>query len=196
VTQRARVRLALASTAVAIAACRSAATTRSSPVRASSAAESRAVAGTYHVALCRDVPCTPDDSTTAYLLATVVLLDSAGAVAADMSPTRQEPPDRRATGCMVVNYFRPVRNSYAGISRREYFIWRDSADYIYFQMFQSPDAGYLVRAHVTASGLAGVGLSWGVMAAEIQSARDTVIATRTGPGNRLWCHAPEPRDKR
>jgi hypothetical protein len=53
-----------------------------------------------------------------------------------------------------------------------------------------------VRAHVTASGLAGVGLSWGVMAAEIQSARDTVIATRTGPGNRLWCHAPEPRDKR
>jgi hypothetical protein len=187
---RATVHIALASATLAIAASRPAATTRSSVAPPS-------VAGTYHLAICRGTSCTPDDSATAYVLATVVLLDSAGAVAADMPPSRYEPPNRRATGCMVIRHRRDVSGgSHAGLMGRGYFIWRDSAGYIHFPMYKSPDAGYAVRVRPTAAGLTGGGQSWGVEGiTPIRPPRDTVVATRTGPANRLWCHAPETRER-
>ena len=99
---------------------------------------------------------------------------------------------------MVVSYRRNVAGgSYAGISGRDYFIWRDSASYIHFDMYRSPDAGYLVNVRPTASGFSGGGQSWGVESmTPILPPRDTVVAVRTGAANRLWCHAPEPRDRR
>ena len=190
-------RLDLASAVVAaVAACHPPAGTPPAPVRATATHARASAAGTYDMAICRGTPCTPRDSVAGYVLATVVLLDSAGAVAADMPPERWE-PGRRSTGCMVVRHRRSVvGDSYAGITTREYFIWRDSAEHVYFPLYRSPDAGYSVRARATPTGLAGIGVSWGVGAAEINAPRDTVAATRTGPAVRLRCHVPDPRERR
>jgi hypothetical protein len=192
---RPAVRLQLACAAVAaIAACRPARGTLESAAAFPVVAPVSA-AGTYQLAVCRGPACVPRDSTTGYVLATLVLLDSAGAVAADMPPAQWE-PSRLATGCMVVRHRRNVGNSYAGISVREYFVWRDSAGQVYFPLFRSPDAGYSVSARMTATGLAGRGGSWGAGAAEIHGPPDTVVAVRTGPPDRLRCHVPDPREKR
>ena len=123
---------------------------------------------------------------SAYALATVVLFDSAGAVAADMPPAAYE--IQRATGCMVMRHRRPPMHTYAGASAREYFIWSLTADSLVFPLFRSPDAFYFVRVRRTERGLSGVGSSFGVGAAEIHGPADSVVALRTGPPVRLRCH--------
>jgi hypothetical protein len=126
---------------------------------------------------------------SAYLLATVVLFDSAGAAGADMPPGRYE-RDARSTGCFVVLYRRRVDASYAGIAIRGYFVWHDSADVIHFPFYRSPDAFYMVRARLAANGFVGGGTSGGGGVASIDGPRDTVVAVRRGMPDRLRCHAP------
>jgi hypothetical protein len=179
----------------ALAVCHPAEAPAQSSMARSAAPSSVGAAGTYEMAVCRTLPCAPRDSAAAYVLATVVLLDSAGAIAADMPPSRWE-PGRIATGCMVIHHRRSVPESFAGITVREYFIWRDSAGMVNFPLFRSPDAAYDVSARATASGFTGSGRSWGAFEVEIRGPRDTVVAIRTGPPRRLRCHAPDPREKR
>jgi hypothetical protein len=165
------------------------------PARAPAAPTPRTLAGTYELAVCRGAPCLPSDSATAYASFTVAIYDSLAAAQIDMPRTRYEVAP--ATGCFVRGHRRAVApDSYAGIAIREYFVWKsDSAGSVLFPLFQSPDAGYVVRLRPTAAGLAGTGTSYGFDFGGPPPAypRDTVVAVRVGPPDRLYCHTRRSR---
>ena len=147
------------------------------------------LAGTYTLAVCREAPCVPGDTARAYLVGMLVLVDRASAEAAELPPARLE-AEPRANACFLTTYRRRVEGSYAGITPREYVRWSVHGDSISFPLYRSPDAGYVASVRMTTRGLVGGGISWGVGAARIRAVRDTVIATRTGPPDRLRCHVP------
>ena len=152
----------------------------------------RDIAGTYELAVCRAAPCRPSDSATAYATFTVVIYDSLAAARIDMPRASYEVAP--ATGCFVRGHRRDVvPDSYAGISLREYFVWKaDRGGDVLVPLFRSPDAGYVVRLRATAGGLAGTGTSYGFDfpgPAPVYP-RDTVVAVRVGPPDRLYCHTP------
>lgn len=151
----------------------------------------REVAGTYEVAVCRSAPCAPADSASAYASFTVVLYDSIAAARLDMPRASQSAVP--ATGCFVRGQRRrDPPDSYAGMSGREYIVWTADSGAVGFALFQSPHAGYVVRLRPTVGGLAGTGTSYGFELFEPRRIfpRDTVVAIRVGPPDRLYCHAP------
>jgi hypothetical protein len=173
--------------AAVVAACQPSVVRSSTADEAQRATAPAELPGTYDLALCRGERCVPRDTATAYLLATLVLFDSAGAVRADLPPVRYQ-TRQRATGCFWIRYRKRVGDSYAGILLRDYFIWTGAGGVVRFPLYRSPDAGYGVELRRNPTGLVGGGTSWGVDAAEIHAPRDTVVATRLGPADRLRCH--------
>ena len=174
-------------TAIFLAAC---AGTAPSPA----ASTPRELAGTYELAVCRGEQCRPSDSATAYASFTVVIYDSLAAARIDMPRASYEVA--AATGCFVRGHRRNVvPDSYAGISLREYFVWKsDSGGAVVFPLFRSPDAGYVVRLRSSATGLAGTGRSYGIdfPGPPRVYPRDRVVAVRVGPPDRLYCHKRRP----
>ena len=173
-------------TAAVAAGCRPTAVPSAAADEPQPALPSPELPGTYDLAVCRGGRCALRDTATAYLLATVVLFDSAGAAAADLPPAHYE-RGQRATGCFWIRYHKKVGDSYAGISPRAYFMWGGVGS-IRFPLYRSPDAGYVVELRRTATGFDGGGTSWGVGVVEIQAPRDTVVAARVGPPDRLRSH--------
>lgn len=152
------------------------------------ALSAQSASGSYELALCRAAPCTPGDTAAAYLIATVVLLDSAAAAAGNLpSPRYERGP---ANGCFRIRHSRRLGDSYAGISRAGQFRWRPlagSPGTLTFPLYRSPDASYIVRVAAMVGGLAGWGTSGGIGVAEISAPRDTVVAVRVSDAALAQC---------
>ena len=146
------------------------------------------VSGTYELALCRAAPCAPTDTAAAYLIATVVLLDSAAAARHGLPRPRYE--QGSANGCFRIRHSRRLGDSYAWISGTGEFRWRPvvgSPGALTFALYRSPDASYDVQLSPTTGGLAGWGNSGGVGVADITAPRDTVVAVRVSDAALAHC---------
>lgn len=156
---------------------------------AGGAVDAQSVAGTYELALCRTASCAPGDTTTAYLTATVVLLDSAAAARHALPPARWQ--KEAANGCFRVRHYRQLTDSYAGIMREGRLHWRrpvaGASGALTFLLYRSPDASYGVQVSPATGGLAGWGTSDGIGVAEISGPRDTVVAVRVSEADPARC---------
>ncbi|HET7584742.1 MAG TPA: hypothetical protein VFK13_07540 [Gemmatimonadaceae bacterium] len=151
-----------------------------------------ALAGTYSVRICRG-SCSSDDTTAdlrrGVLVLTAQPIDLTGqpdSVQWLMEDFRPDP----INGCYVLRYVRDDPPTYAGgsVGGTQWEL-DSSGTSVFFSLYRSPDAGYLVEAIGTRSGLRGRGTSWGVGIAEVHFPDDSVVATRIGPPDVSTCLA-------
>jgi hypothetical protein len=150
------------------------------------------VAGTYRIAVCKQLPCIPGDSTRALVTGTLVLLDTSIVRSAIPDSARWlfNPYEFRSerNGCYALERLRDdVPTNAGGVSTTSWY--RDSLqlDRIHFTLYRSPDALHAVSVRVGDSRLEGGGYSAGVGAAATRWPRDSVVAVKVGPADPSIC---------
>jgi hypothetical protein len=77
---------------------------------------------------------------------------------------------------------------FAGLTPVGFSLWvPDSAGVVVLSLYQSPDAGYVLRIGTHGRELGGTGRSWGVGDAEVDLPADSIIGRRIGPPDRSLC---------
>jgi hypothetical protein len=93
------------------------------------------------------------------------------------------------TACFSLHERERVPHGYAGIAKASLVAWHtDSTDALLFDLYHSPDAGYVVAMRRSADTLRGVGNSWGAGVTEIHAPADSVAAWRIGPPVQEECY--------
>jgi len=151
----------------------------------------RSVPGTYRIAVCERAPCSPLGTTGAAALGTLVLLDSAIALASLPEKARQRlrPSylDGPANGCFALQRSFVPTASLAGAAPVGVTRWTmDSAGHVTFTLYQSPDARHTVRATLLRERLRGRGDSFLALGG-VHRSRDTVVAVRVAPADIAPC---------
>ncbi len=143
------------------------------------------VDGTYDLFICRD-GCKGADYARAYVFGRLVLrLDT---IAIREIPAAQRrhfefarPMFGGANGCFALYPLHKRSDSYAGIEPAGLIHWRrDSTGTVRLNLYQSPDAWYVVALNPGPEELRGHGTSFGAGAAEIHAPADSVLARRIG----------------
>jgi hypothetical protein len=158
-------------------------------------------AGTYRIALCKGAPCSPDDTSRALTWGVLVLADS------DISFANLPDSARRLlngrglvgppNGCFALRPPSAEAHTYAGGTAAGTTRWEaDSARWISFTLYRSPDARHVTRALLTAEGFRGSGESIGWGAASVHYLPDTVVARRIGAPDYSSCIEASAREWR
>jgi len=161
-------------------------------VQASDVDKDSEVTGTYEFIFCKGT-CSFADRGNAFATAVVVLFD--GVISQEDTERidpfyNYDPSEVRA--CYAVD--RQVHaQSYLGISKTGVSPWELSDHTIQFDLFHSPDAGYVVEVDRTGDVLTGTGKSWGagMGAPPAEYGPDRVVGRRLGPPKISACRARE-----
>ncbi len=144
----------------------------------------RSPAGTYRIAVCKHMPCSPSNMVTAIAWGTLVLFD-------EQLPTefvRKAESSylmRTANGCFAMQHKRPVQ-SLAGIMGADITKWETRDGRLLFTLYQSPDAYHNVRVSLKGDMMYGSGRSSEDMAKQ-QFTSDVVVGMRVGPPDLRSC---------
>src|SRR5688572_1746922 len=151
------------------------------------------VAGTYSIAVCKQLPCSPGDSASASVVGTLVLLDSVLLRSSIPDSARwlfnpfQEPSQSRNACYALKRLQENVETHAGGVSTSHWHRDPQQLDRIRFTLYRSPDALHEVSVRVVGSRLEGSGQSSGVGAAETHWPKDSVVAVRVGPPDPSIC---------
>ncbi len=157
---------------------------------------SESVAGTYELAACR-APCDPGGTGTTLARGLLVLEDQPYPLNLVPEPARSHIRDSYLimddnvvadpNVCFVMERI-PDAETYAGIEKVGMTTWSaENGGGIWFRLFQSPDAAYVLSLSRAGADLRGSGESWGGSDAGAAYPRDSVYARRIGPPNRAPC---------
>jgi hypothetical protein len=153
------------------------------------------IPGTYDLLVCAPGACAPHDTTAAHFAATVVLMDSVEATRLG----HLIPGDAYTmfNGCFHAYHNRRRAGSLLGLDTAGLMFWHPDLELgasTAFDLFESPDAGYVVRVVPSAVGLVGHGFSVAFLGSP--SDRDTVVAVRVGDADVSICRTIQPPDVR
>ncbi len=161
----------------------------SHPVQAATSSKDQKFTGTYEFIICKGA-CSFSDRGNVFATAVVVFFDSV-ITASDRERIdpfyNYDPSDVRA--CYAVSR-KMQAHSYVGINNKTGVApWKLDGHTVQFDLFHSPDAGYVVEVNRTGDLLIGTGKSWGAGAGAPPSdyGPDTVIGRRMGPPDMSAC---------
>ena|SRR5438034_1990418 len=163
------------------------------PIAASAQDVGTRVSGTYRIAVCKSVPCTPGDTTNAVAWGRLTLFDSALVLSSFPQSLLRVLHTRYlrspANACYALLRRSPEPQTYAGAMGAGTTRWdRESgSDDISFTLYRSPDARHVVHARIDRDSLHGTGESWGAGEAEVPWSKDTIVAVRIGPADLRAC---------
>ena len=154
------------------------------------------IAGTYRIAVCKGAPCSPDDTTSAVVWGTLVLGDTAIALATIpsgigrqltfMYPSAQQ----NLNGCYVLSRVTRRVRTEAGVRPVAATIWAPTAadpSTITSSLFRTVDAAHSMQLRFENGRLNGTGHSAGMGVPSVGWGPDTIVAVRAGPPNYSLC---------
>ena len=98
---------------------------------------------------------------------------------------------QRANGCYRLKIHQEVQDSFAGIVTDGFLNWTiNASDEIEFMLYQSADAGYIVRITEGADGFTGIGKSWGSGIAALKPTPPTELVSVQRTGSPAMSHCP------
>ena len=144
-------------------------------------------AGTYELIICKSA-CSFSKPENAFATVSVVLFDRA-MTQKDMNRIDQYHHYDPGTNACYAFKRKVQAQSYAGIEEKGVSLWHLSDHKIWFDLFHSPDAGYVVELKRTGDSLVGTGTSGGVGggAPPPEYTSDMVAGRRVGPPDISAC---------